>query len=309
MKVAFNRAVRRSPWGGGAHFATVFADYLTREGHEVVYRLKADVDVIIMLDPRQEDGGFDANEIAIHKAKHPRVKVLHRVNDTGVTRGGDQLDNLILSANQLADRTVFISNWVKGHFGPSRRMPRDTDAVITNGCDSSVFYPKPRSDVHKPLRLVTHHWSQNRAKGLDLYERIDELIDVGAPLEFTYVGRYPAGHVPKHTKVIAPLYGMALGDELRKHDVYVTAARWEACGSHHVEGAACGLPVLYHKDGGGVVEMCRRYGEGIGDVSEFKEALTKIKNHYRSYAASAESADLGAETMCAKYLDVITRMG
>lgn len=328
MKIAFNRQPRRSPWGGGAHFATTFADYLVAQGHEVVYSLQPGLDWIIMLDPRYEDGGFAANDIAIYKAKHPHVKMLHRINDTGVTRGGEALDNLIIGANQLADRTVFISSWVKDHFGPRKRHPNDTDAVITNGCDERYFYPegwtstewyKARSGSdgkifyppgfdkpHTPVRLVTHHWSNNPKKGVDLYEYIDELIDCGAKLEFTYVGRYPVGHIPKHAKIIAPLYGTALGDELRKHDVYVTAARHEACGSHHVEGAACGMPVIYHNEGGGVVEMCSRYGVGIDNVSEFNAALETIQKDYRSFYNLASNADLSAATMCKKYLELMT---
>ena len=31
---------------------------------------------------------------------------------------------------------------------------------------------------------------------------------------------------------------------------------------HHVEGAQCGLPLVYHEDGGGVVEAGRKYGVG-----------------------------------------------
>jgi len=310
MKIAFNRAPRRSPWGGGAHFATTFADYLTARGHEVVHRLEDDIDVIVMLDPRQEEGGFDVYDIDSYKWNFPVTQVIHRVNDTGKTRGGDVLDNIIINANRMvADATVFISKWVADYF-VTKGLTSSNSTVITNGCEKKFFYPKQQHELSNTLKLVTHHWSDNVSKGLDLYRHIDKLIDVGAPIEFTYVGRYPKDFVTmaRHTKIIAPLYGEALGDELRKHDVYVTAARWEACGSHHVEGAASGLPIVYHNDGGGVVELCKRYGEGIGDVSEFKAALTKIRNHYRSYAASAESADLSSETMCAKYLDVLTRM-
>ena len=32
---------------------------------------------------------------------------------------------------------------------------------------------------------------------------------------------------------------------------------------HHVEGAQCGLPLLYHEDGGGVVEAGLKYGIGF----------------------------------------------
>jgi glycosyltransferase involved in cell wall biosynthesis len=319
VKIAFNRKIRRSPWGGGAHFAVVLEDYLVKIGHSIVHNLEEGIDVIIMLDPRQEEGGFGISEIIEYKERCPNVKILHRVNDTDYARGlkassGDDrayLEPLIIWANRYADQTVYISKWVQGHYQERSRewtKPMNVGTVITNGCDTSFFYPKTERELHKPLRLVTHHWSTNPNKGLDLYKHIDELIDCGANLEFTYVGRYPVGHVPKHTKIVAPLYGTELGDELRKHDVYVTAARHEACGSHHIEGAACGMPVIYHNEGGGVVEMCSRYGVGIDDVSDFKQALTKIKNHYDSYRWSAESADLSAETMCEKYLELIKRM-
>ena len=303
MKIAFNRQPRRSPWGGGAHFATAFADYLVAQGHEVVYTLQPGIDWIVMLDPRHEDGGFDAARIAGYKLQNPGVRVLHRVNDTGVTRGGQELDDMIRKANYLvADVTVYISRWVQQHF---RKQMCPDGVVVTNGCDERYFYPNAIMGLHSPVRLVTHHWSNNPKKGVDLYERIDELIDCGANLEFTYVGRYPAGYVPKHIKVVAPLYGTALGDELRKHDVYVTAARHEACGSHHVEGAACGMPVIYHNEGGGVVEMCSRYGVGIDDVKDFKSALDEIVADYRGFCERALACDLSADTMCAKYLELM----
>lgn len=309
MKISFNRALRRTPWGGGSQFLAVFADYLVAKGHQVVHQLEPNIDVVVMLDPRPEDGGFSANEILTHK-KRNAIKVLHRVNDTGVTRGGDTLDRLISNANAvLADQTVFISEWVRNHFVAKGFDANRPHTVITNGCDETFFYPRPQVEKPgRPLKLVTHHWSDNPAKGLDLYAEIDRLIDGGAPLEFTYVGRYPKGHSPKHTRIVAPLYGQQLGDELRKHDVYVTGARWEACGSHHVEGAACGLPVVYHLDGGGVVEMCQRYGVGVSSPSELRHAITTVASNYATHQKAIMDADLKASTMCEKYLRIIENM-
>lgn len=306
MRIAFNRAIRRSPWGGGSQFLTVFADHLQANGHEVVHSLEPGLDVVFMLDPRHEDGGFDALAIKAYKEANPNVKVVHRVNDTGVTRGGAALDNLIMAGNSVADATVFISEWVKAHFGPKGFDASKPHTVITNGCDSSHFAPgSADGKPGRPLRLVTHHWSDNPMKGLDVYTEIDRLISHGAPLEMTYVGRYPKNSFPKNIKIIAPLYGQALGDELRKHDVYVTGARWEACGSHHVEGAACGLPVVYHLDGGGVVEMCKRYGVGISDVKELRNAIVTVASNYKVYREAVLATDLSATTMCERYLDFI----
>ena len=40
-----------------------------------------------------------------------------------------------------------------------------------------------------------------------------------------------------------------LANELKKHDIYITASENEPSGNHHMEGALCGLPILY-KDSG-----------------------------------------------------------
>ena len=47
---------------------------------------------------------------------------------------------------------------------------------------------------------------------------------------------------------------------------------------HHVEGAQCGLPVLYHEDGGGIVETARRYGIGFRD--DVAEAIGELHGRY-----------------------------
>lgn len=312
MKIALNRAIRRTAWGGGAHFASAFADFLTKTGHQVVHQLEDGIDVIVMLDPRYEEGGFDVNQIYDYKLRNHRTKVLHRINDTGVTRGGKQLDDMIINSNYaVADATVFISRWVADYFVSKGYSPKNNlISAITNGCDKQFFYPPHQGILHSPLRLVTHHWSDNENKGLDLYKHIDELLqEQDYPnIKFTYIGRYPKAYTPKKTTIINPLYGKELGDELRRHDVYVTAARSEACGSHHVEGAACGMPVIYHRDGGGVVEMCSRYGIGINDPTEFESALEQVIKSYRTLCDKAIKTDLSSDIMCQKYLEVIVRM-
>ena len=62
MKIAFNRQIRRTPWGGGSQFLTVFADFLAAEGHQVVHRLEPGIDWIVMLDfddgPHADDKGL-----------------------------------------------------------------------------------------------------------------------------------------------------------------------------------------------------------------------------------------------------------
>ena len=79
------------------------------------------------------------------------------------------------------------------------------------------------------------------------------------------IGRWPAAIEWRAARTFPPTTGTELADLLRQCHLYVTASRWEPGGMHHVEGAQCGLPVLYHEDGGGIVEAASRYGIGFRD--------------------------------------------
>lgn len=279
MKVFFNRRIRHSPWGGGAHFVSGLAAYLEQLGHQVVNTFDNDVDVILMIDPRDEEGFGDINQLIKFKQwliDHGRkVKVIHRINDTDIARGTNFLVDLNIRANYaIADETVFISNWLRKHY-EDHGFGKNSH-VITNGCNREWFYPRTTAREPGPIRVVTHHWSDNYNKGFDAYIELDKQLANRNDIEFTYVGRYYKGYKPTRTKIIEPLYGSALGNELRKHDVYLTAARWEACGMHHIEGSSCGLPVAYHEEGGGVNEICEPHGLMFDDVSNVCKIIEEI---------------------------------
>jgi glycosyltransferase involved in cell wall biosynthesis len=46
-----------------------------------------------------------------------------------------------------------------------------------------------------------------------------------------------------------------LGEELGKHDVYVSGSRFDPGPNHVLEALACGLPTYVHQNGGGAVEF------------------------------------------------------
>lgn len=303
MKIMFNRQLRRSPWGGGAHFMSSFVDYLRGKGHVVVFQLEDGIDKIFMMDPRPEEGGYDFTQLARYKATNPRVEIIHRINECDKRKGTDEIDRLLLVSNRLADRTIFISSWLRDYFF-QRGLKRPSD-VVYNGCNTEFFYPDPdRQEFHDPIRIVTHHWSDNWLKGFDAYKDIDELCESDKRFQFTYVGRYSNRYQPRATRIVDPLYGSDLGSELRKHDVYITASRWEPCGMHHIEGAASGLPVLYHRDGGGIVEGCQTHGEMFHDRDSMISALEKIVSNYSSYRSKIDMEKLSSKTCHDSYYGI-----
>ncbi len=309
MKLLINRQAKRTPWGGGTHFVTLFADYMAARGHTVVHSFSYGIDAILMIDPRPEDGINDVNRIKAYKILNPKVKIVHRINDTDIARGTNFLDKLNIDSNlDVADYTVFISQWLKDYYVKRGFDNGRPSTVITNGCDLSTFAPveKPALEGRK-LKIVTHHWSDNFNKGFDAYITLDKHLQSADDIEFTYVGRYFKDYKPLKTRIVPPLYGKELAAEVANHDIYLTGARYEACGMHHVEGAACGLPVIYHSSGGGVNEMCSRYGVAYNDVDSLFNGIQKVKNEILDYKKMVDDAraSLSSDIMCQKYRELL----
>ena len=306
MRVFFNRRPPSGPWGGGASFVKNMSDFLKLKGHDVVYDLNSDklIDAIFMIDPRPSQDCYSVNEIYQYKNKYPSVKIIHRINECDQRKGTQFMDRLIMHSNQIADKTVFISEWLQQYF-VEKGFSKDS-SVVYNGCDSASFFKKKESKIRDPIRIVTHHWSDNWMKGFDMYTKLDEYLESNKEIQFTYVGRYYKGHTPSNTSIVSPLSGFELGEELRKHDIYLTASRFEPCGMHHVEGSACGMPVLFHTDGGGINELCKKHGEEFSSFEEMLEKILIIKNNYKKYCDMIDYDFLSSERCCSQYYQELT---
>jgi hypothetical protein len=75
---------------------------------------------------------------------------------------------------------------------------------------------------------------------------------------------------------------------------------------HHVEGAQCGLPLLYHMDGGGIVEMGEKYGIGFRD--NLKEVLLKTRGNYGALRKKVIKHMPNGDRMCLEYMRVIHQL-
>lgn len=304
MKIFFNRIPKISPYGGGNQFLSSMVGLLKNNGFDVTFNLDKDIDVIFLMDPRPADPqNISIKEIVNYKLLNPNVKILHRVNECDARKNTNFIDNLLLSSMSFADEVVFISEWLRDYF--VQKGFNKNSSVIYNGCDVNLFFPSDKQiNVFKP-KLVTHHWSDNWMKGFDIYTEIDKFLCKNEDFEFTYIGRYYNGYAPLKTKIVPPLYGSSLAKELRTHDIYVTASRWEPCGMHHIEGAACGLPVLFHKDGGGINEAAARYGRQFEDFSSFLQCVEEVKENIQEYKKKIFEQKLSINSCCEKFKEII----
>jgi glycosyltransferase involved in cell wall biosynthesis len=307
-RLAFNMRPVTHPWGGGNQWLDQVSRHLRAGGFDVRHDLHRRPDTVVLVDPRV--GGnvsFGHEQIALLKERDPYVRCLHRVNECDLRKGTDEIDALLAQANVVADHTVFISSWLRDYHAERWFDVSRPHSVILNGADPDVFHAGGSAELvpGETMRLVTHHWSANPMKGFDVYEQVDGLIADGRleDVELWVIGRWPESYAWRAARTVPPVRGGELADLLRRCHVYLTASRWEPGGMHHVEGAQCGLPVLYHADGGGIVEMASRYGIGYRD--DVAGAIEEMRGRYPELRRRVLAQAPSGSAMCAAYEQVL----
>ena len=307
-RIAFNMRPVSHPWGGGNQWLDQLGRRLRDSDYDVRHDLRRRPRTVVLVDPRVGGTvGFGADEIAALKEQDPAVRCLHRVNECDLRKGTNEIDDLLARANRVADHTVFISGWLRDYHAERWFDLSRPHSVILNGADDAVFHPNGSAELDPDgtMRLVTHHWSANPLKGFDVYEEVDRLIADGRlkDVELWVIGRWPDEYEWRAARTFPPTTGRELADLIRQCHVYLTASRWEPGGMHHVEGAQCGLPVLYHEDGGGIVELASRYGIGYRD--DVAGAIEQMREWYPELRRRVLEEPPSGEAMCAAYEQVL----
>jgi len=258
MKAYINRRVVRGPWGGGNLFVKAYHEFGERPGIELLTdrTLNVNPDVILLAGLENDGNDIGVEQAIMYKLYvKPECQLILRVNENDARKGTDHMDEALLKVSEHIDATVFVSHWLQDYF-VQKGWACKNQTVIYNGVDRDIFKPQPKLNNGK-LNIVAHHWSDNYMKGFDIYDQLDEFVGVNSDkFAFTYIGRERGTF--KNTKVVRPLSGKPLGEELGKHDVYVSASRFDPGPNHILEALACGLPTYVHKDGGGAVEFAGR---------------------------------------------------
>lgn len=211
------------------------------------------LDVILLAGLDNDGYGISIDQAVMYQMYgKPDCKIVLRVNENDARKGTDHMDDFLVRVSEHLDGTVFVSKWLQDYFNEKGWQCKN-QTVIINGVAPEIFAPQPKLNNGK-LNIVAHHWSDNVWKGKDIYEKIDQFVGENPDkYAFTYIGRHQCDF--KHTTVVKPLAGKALGQELGKHDIYISASRHDPGPNHCTEALSCGLPTWVHKDGGGCVEF------------------------------------------------------
>lgn len=305
-KIFINKSPVDGAYGGGNFFVINFMEYLINKGYSVVFTLEDNVDIIFVIDARKSS---TTEQILKYKKENPHVKIIVRVNECDIKRKKvTNYEPAIVNAMKASDVVVFVSEWLRQYYINKYKINYLDSCAIINGCDPRHFHKgsEPKCTTNK-IKLVTHHHSDNFLKGFKIYNALDK--NMPSNIELTFIGNYNKEHLPQNIRLVKPLFGKALGDELRKHDVYLTATQNEPGGMHYVEGMACGMPVIYCAGGGGVHEVCKEAGEQFEDISSFEIMLNKICKNYNSYVKNIDPYFLSCQRCNLEYFNIIEKCG
>ena len=116
MIVYLNRAPKLGPWGGGAKTVNLLCEKLQDRGHQVVFSLVPDIDIMFCFDPRPNQFGEDYGSMLNYKLQNPGVKIIQRIGDIG-THGKPDLNLYVKESIKYSDYCIFPSMWSKKEIG------------------------------------------------------------------------------------------------------------------------------------------------------------------------------------------------
>lgn len=285
--------------------------YLERCGYRAVSKLNDSVDCVLGTHAGIGSGlAFSFDDVRRAKESKPRLRCIQRINDNDVRKGTTDMDAHLAECNRAADHTVFVSEWLRDYHAERWFDASLPHSVIHNGADPAVFHPfgarvwKPG----EPLRIVTHHWSDNPAKGFPVYEAMDAAIaDKRLPgVELWIVGRWPESIRWRAARTFPACSGHELAAILRQCHAAVTASRHEPGAMHPVEAMQCGLPLLYTADTGGTVELGRRFGVLLG--GDFREAVGLLRTRHEELRNAVLREAPSGDAMCAAYRRIVQQL-
>ena len=277
--------------GGGANtFASNFSDWVKcrSEGH-VLERKLARADLAIVIADK-------VNEKELSRAKSNGCFVIHRLDEhvEEDEEGGRRIKHqAIRRINQLADVTVYQSDFVFQNMHPYLSFPPDYE-IILNGGDQTKFFPA--AEVGSYVGHVS--WSVGGKKRLDL---LYAFAKDNAAQKFLLVGnqersKYQFGMLP-NVRCVGPVRRRDLLKWLHKMKWIYFPSENDPCPNTVVEGILAGLPVCFNKDGG-TRELVQGCGLPLERASEMDNGLEEMRS------LALERTDLFFERAAEKYLNL-----
>ena len=275
--------------GGGANtFARNFSNWLKSHRNEFIqerYIHRANLAIVI---------AHKVDEKSLSRAKSKGCFIIHRLDEHVEEReegNRRRKHELIKKINQLADVTVYQSEFVFQNMHPYLSCP-ESNKIILNGGDQAKFYPG-----EAPGSYIGHiTWGIGQKKRLDLlYSFARQYVNQ----QFLLVGNQEKSEYDFKSMPNVRCVGPVRRNRLLK---YLHRMRWiyfpsenDPCPNTVVEGLLTGLPVCYNKEGG-TKELVRNCGLPLERADEMDQKLEQMRSH------AINRTDLSFEKVAQKYI-------
>lgn len=263
--------------GGGFTFLHTFEKYLTRLGHQVVGKDKADIYFISGATMVARD------EVLAMKAAGKKI-VLRVDNIPRNSRNRNTGTSRLFDFAQLADLVVYQSQWAKDYISP---FLKKDGPVILNGADTEIFKPSGEArpkDGDPQYMFVQFNRDETKQWHVAWYEYImlhrakpnAHLWIVGnfSPEQEQYKFDFFMGEKYQYIGVVNEPEEMA--ELYRGADVLLYTYFNDACSQTLIEARNCGLAVKAIETSGGAKEILEAPIQDLGAAVMTEKYLAEL---------------------------------
>lgn len=242
MKVHIVKKITDQPHGGGNQFLRALRRKFIEKR---VYTQDPSFADVYLFNSHQ-----NVEEVVFFKKQYPQKKFIHRVDGPMrlYNKLSDTRDDIVYFLNdQLANGTIFQTVWSQERnfeMGLKKTKPY---TVIGNAVNDEIFNQTGRREISKKIRLISTSFSKNIRKGFNHYKFLDENLDF-TKYEYSFLGNSPYRF--NNIDLKGCLSTKEVAQQLKQHDVFVTASENDPCSNSLIEALSCGLPVIAFNSGG-----------------------------------------------------------
>tara|TARA_R110000824_G_scaffold226167_1_gene413869 strand:- start:206 stop:1111 length:906 start_codon:yes stop_codon:yes gene_type:complete len=277
------------PWGGGNQFLKTLKKDFQKTG-SYTNSIKG-ADIVLF------NSHHIKPELISAKKSYPSKIFVHRVD--GPIRLYNDLsdirDSIVYNSNnELANATIFQSDWSMKKNIEMGMLDNKPKAVILNGSDLEIFKPKKQKKENVKTRIISTSFSPNMKKGFAVYQMLDENLDFNK-FEYVFAGANPVKF--KNINHFGVLDSARLSEELRLSDIFITASENDPCSNSLIEALNSELTCFALNSGGHteilnnkdmlfdspdqLLSMVNNYNKSI--KSKFNRSSRKAADEYMSF--------------------------
>lgn len=289
MKINILYKFKKGPFGGGNQFLKALLNYLA--GEKKYVDNPNDANIILFNSNRSNLG---THIFTLYKLKKKGKLLINRIDGpiSLKVKKHKFYDKLIWKINNnLMDGAIFQTKWSYEQMEKYNKNKSILPVrIINNAPNKSIFYPPIKNKTIKTkIRIIATSWSNNYyIKGFDIYNFLDKKLNFDK-YEMTFIGNSAISF--KNIKHIKPLSSDKLANELRKHDIFITASINDPCSNSLIEAIECDLPAIV-RNSGGHPELIGNGGVIFNDKSDVIQAIEKLVKSYDNYKKNKSNYDI-----------------